>query len=200
MSKICLSLLLAFILISCKAPKEDTSTGDASEILGKVYDVVATRASSAESWYVVNGKSAMALEQGDTEKTGAGLLSFFNYYEPQFCALNQVCICNGSARFSFDIKDATQTNVSDQPPTGGYNVFDPYVNPTETPATSNETDPTQEIYQVFLYDLNINPETVSLSENCQPQVKRSVRLIRYKSGELIMQDTYRDVLLRPRVY
>lgn len=192
-------ILFIIFLASCEAPPEKEVSGDVSEIFGKIYDAVATRANSSSPWYIVSGKSAMALEQGDSESRGAGLMSFFNYYEPQFCAINQSCYCTGSMRFTFEVKDASQTDGPKEETDKNYNVFDPYEDPTKTPTTSDpETDPTEEIFQVFLYELMIKPETTQLSEYCRPQSERSVRIIRYQNGEIIIQDSYRDILLRPR--
>lgn len=171
-------------------------TGDISEIYGFVFDIIATRADPSVSWYKIIGAGNFALERGDTPTKGTAYQSFFSYTEPQFCALGQTCDCTGTVQNNFTLSTETPSLTPSSPVNAPYNVFDPYSAPI--PASSSNS-PTGEIYKIYTYLINLSPIANNLTIKCRPQIDRPVTIIRYFSGDLVIKDGYRELLLRPRI-
>ena len=182
-------------LVSCTSkPSPEELTGEIDEIYGLIYDVQATRANSETSWYYTQGKYSLVFEQGGDTKSGTFFQAYLNYLEPQFCALGQTCDCSGEVQSNFKVNEESQTETDENPNSQPYNVFDPY----NTPSPENTETSNTEVLKVYSYIVDVTPIASDLSENCREHLTRTLSITRFYSGEIIVRDGYRDVLLRPR--
>lgn len=189
-----LAVFLILILNSCSdAPLPEDLSGEITEIYGTSFNIVATRSNSNSPWYFVTGSGTFTLEEGDTETTGLAYFNFNNYLEPQFCSLGNSCECTGASQNNFSLSDLGSTLTNENPADAPYNIFNPYVN--------NSPDNTQnqagEVYQIYAYQISVKPIAYDFSPNCRAHIERDLTIQRFFSGELIVRDGYRDLLLRP---
>jgi hypothetical protein len=191
-----LVLVLLLINLGCdqkKSPEE--LTGEMNEIYGLIFDVTATRADTSLPWYFVQGKQSMVFEAGDTPTSGSVFHAYLDYREPQFCALGQSCNCTGTVQSTFLVSESDQDTTNDNAKDPSYSIFDPYTPPSPT-NTQNANG--EEVYSVYNYQVGLTPIANDLTAECRSHVNRGIKIIRYYSGELIIEDGYRHLLLRPR--
>jgi hypothetical protein len=196
------SLLIMVLQGSCT--QTPTSTADPTKFFDITY--IVTESSVDEvNWTPVQGKFEILFNQSqvDQEFDGNYTLHYTSYLEPQLCPFNENCVCSGGDAGTF-IQDTTATPA---PAASGvpYNPLTPYV-PTGTSAgtvdPTSVIDPTTGLptvasIDVFFFDITI--AELNLSSGCHPETNRTLMILRFSDGNLIMQDDYRYLYLVPEV-
>jgi hypothetical protein len=153
-------------------------------------------------WYPVQGEYKAKFTQDTSGETtnGTYVMAYSSYLEPQFCAFNVNCVCSGGISGSFlDVTEEDQETVdtSEQP----YNIFDPF-DPTATETTAGTIDPATGLPSIEVierFKFNIKIENSALSFGCKPEADKTIQLLRFKNGSVVMNNDYRDLYFVPLV-
>lgn len=191
------SSLLLLLLLGCDN-KTDTTVDDNGYFFDVVYQVVSTREDSTKSWVNVSGVMQIKISQStDTEGT---FIFFYNQYkEPQF--VYNLCSGGFKGNFTIPTNSTSPTNTS-----GGYNVMNPYTPSSTSSSNSNNnvattiTDSNGNTVVVDLiksYNLQLAINYRNLDPACRQENDRNIVIYRFSNGELIMNNEYRQMLLKP---
>ena len=194
--------ILTPLLISCAktTAKESELTDEqlASAFFNVVYKSVATRTDSAWPWAPTSGTYEIKFDQSNN------LFSFYftSYSEPQYCLTGAACSCSGTSGGSFEVTESYVGSPEDgatvgqeEEATGGYDPSPPYVPPwKDTGSDSSGASSDASKVANFVFSLSFGGFDLF---GCRSQADRSIRVSRFKNGELNVKDDYREIWLKP---
>jgi len=143
-------------------------------------------------------------DQTTTSDNGTFTMHYTNYEEPQFCPFNQNCVCSGGTSGTFT--SASTTTATPSPSASASPIpYDPnstYVPTGGTPSPSPTIDPTTglpTVATIYTYFFAIDITAENLTSGCKPESNRTLTIIRYSDGTLIMTNDYRQQFLTPQI-
>lgn len=192
-----LILLLFLSTIGCDKTPETDEAEDNGFFFDVVYQVVSTREDSTKAWVGTNGVMQIKITQY-TETEGTFVFFYNKYKEPQFV----YNLCSGGFKGNFTIPSNSNTTTNEG---NGYDVMSPYT-PTSGSNNSNNNDQTTivdsngntvvvDLIKSYNFQLAINYR--NLDPSCRQENDRNIIIYRFSNGELIMNNEYRQMLLKP---
>lgn len=198
-SKVIASLFISLLFSSFGCAKK-FDPADPSLFYNIVYIALYSRSPGGQ-WFPVQGEYRIKFTQDTSGETtnGSYVMAYSSYLEPQFCAFNMNCVCSGgiSGGFTDVTNEETATDTTNQP----YNVFEPY-NTDSNSSNAGAIDPSTglpsvEVIQRFKF--NIKVENSALSFGCKTESDKTIQLLRFKNGSVVMNNDYRDLYFVPVV-
>ena len=198
--KILGTILIFFNILTAGCSKQ-YDPADPDLFYNIVYIALYSRSSSGQ-WFPVQGEYKVKFTQETEGETtnGTYIMSYSSYLEPQFCSYNINCVCSGGISGSFI--DVTEEEPIEDTTKNPYNVFDPEDSTSTEFDVADTIDPTTglpivELIQQFKFDIIVENSVLSLG--CKPESNKSLLLLRFKDGSVVMRNDYRDLYFAPLV-
>ena len=193
--------LVLILLSSCGVNPDVTATIiDTNAFFPIVYYAVTSRDIGGSTWVAVQGLYEIQVISNSDNASGTFTFHYTSYLEPQYCTTGKSCICSGGAAGNFTIPGAGDGATTDQP----YNPLDPYIadggTGTQIAGSQNTTDPltgqpTTAIIYSFTFAITITDR--NLTSGCKPEADRTIQMLRFSDGSIVMTNSYRELYLTP---
>lgn len=198
MRRILASLIL--MLSACSEKVEDVTKLELkfSDIANKIYDAKATRIGSGYAWVATTGTHTLTLSSNG-DGTGTIELTYNNYSEPNFCVYGKSCTCSAIIDGTYTYQDSSS---SDGTPSSTNTISsDPY-NPLKSPTTTQTVATTTDtnVAKISYFTLPFTITTGDQDTSCFTQTDRNLYVKAFVSGEIVVYDTYREILFQKRTY
>jgi len=209
MTKINFLISLFFLVLGlgwgCSPVTNSDNDADPTQFFNIVYIAEDSTSIYANDWISVEGQyefqftPEVTTDSTGNQQTVGGNFTFYfnNYLEPQLCPYGEDCRCSGGVQGTYiDVTDQQSTTTSPSASPSPYNANEPYT--PSTPGASPTPEASSEAI-IYTYYFQITVGSSALGTGCPNESNRTLELIRYSDGSIVLTDWDKAEFFEPLV-
>jgi hypothetical protein len=159
--------------------------------MGVIFGASGQRVAGTAAYQAVAGSAWLSFSGGDV--TGSFKVIYQGFQSQALCPIGQSCSCTGTLAGAYAVTTDPSTLPVSAVTSG--TAYSPNPTPAPTPAPTADVTSTS-TFLVF----SPNPLSTNLGPGCPEQPSRTVEVTIFSDETLVLTDSGRDTLFRPRTY